>query len=98
MRYQVSLHVGIVASRFMTFGPALSLATKLALTRQGPSIVNSRSLALANQAVPREVAQDTLVESLASHQLEARQFVSLMTSRMPGVAHAAGPRLTPQVS
>ena len=75
MRSQASLPVGIVASLVMTFGLAPSLATKNALTKPGPPTVRTRSWAQVNQAVPGEVALATCVESLASLQLAAKQFV-----------------------
>ncbi len=80
----------------MTFDPAQSPITKIALTRRGPPTARTRSLVPVNQAVPGEVVLDTRVASLESLQLMVRPSGSSMTNPMHGEAHVAGQLRTPQ--
>jgi hypothetical protein len=78
----------------MTFDLALSPVIKIALTRQRPLSMRTRSLA-ATQAALGEVVLDTRVGSLVSHRLVVRLSVSSMTSLMRGADHVVGQPHTP---
>ena len=79
----------------MTFDLALSPVIKIALTRQRPLSVRTRSLAQVTQAALGEVVLDTRVANLVSHRLVVRQSVSSMTSLMRGADHVVGQPHTP---